>query len=296
MKMAYSPTTWNTNDVITKDKLNKIEQGVKTATRLSGTDIDADKDWGGKNITNPRLIVAAPSAITPATIASYAGPYAHKPNESPYWETPLSFSIPSDFSAIGIPALHRLVRVTIAYSMTTGTTTGKSVVSINGVDCGMTLAYPGGTSTKTMYIAAGSTIAFSVYNPSNDYPEPVISNIDVTLDRGYPFGEVNATDYPALANTPGAVITPYRFTHSESECTFQPADLLQPRYAADADLGYWMVDKYDQEVDVYHLLVVMQHDNGTFEWLDGDGIWLPRRAVEGTFNVIGSFDRRKAHL
>jgi hypothetical protein len=77
---------------------------------------------------------------------------------------------------------------------------------------------------------------------------------------------------------------------------FQPADLLQPRYAADADLGYWMVNKYDQEVDVYHLLVVMQHPNGTFEWLDGDGIWLPRRAVEETFNVIGSFDRRKAHL
>jgi hypothetical protein len=50
--VAYSPTTWNTNDVITKDKLNKIEQGVKTATRLSGTDIDADKNWNGKNITN----------------------------------------------------------------------------------------------------------------------------------------------------------------------------------------------------------------------------------------------------
>ena len=54
--MAYSPTTWNTNDVITKDKLNKIEQGVKTATRLSGTDIDADKDWNGKNITNVGII------------------------------------------------------------------------------------------------------------------------------------------------------------------------------------------------------------------------------------------------
>jgi len=76
---------------------------------------------------------------------------------------------------------------------------------------------------------------------------------------------------------------------------FQPADLLQPKYAADADLGYWMVYEYDPEVDVYHLLVVMQHPNGTFEWLDGDGIWLPRRAVEGTFTVIGSFDRRKAH-
>ena len=57
--MAYSPTTWNTNDVITKDKLNKIEQGVKTATRLSGTDIDTDKDWGGKNITNVGAISCA---------------------------------------------------------------------------------------------------------------------------------------------------------------------------------------------------------------------------------------------
>jgi hypothetical protein len=77
---------------------------------------------------------------------------------------------------------------------------------------------------------------------------------------------------------------------------YHPCDLLEPTYAADADLGFWMVDKYDQEVDVYHLLVVMQHDNGTYEWLDGDGIWLPRRAVEGTFTVIGSFDARKAHL
>ena len=77
---------------------------------------------------------------------------------------------------------------------------------------------------------------------------------------------------------------------------YHPCDLLEPTYAGDAELGFWMVDKYDPEVDVYHLLVVMQHDNGTFEWLEGDGIWLPRSAVEGAFNVIGSFDRRKANL
>jgi hypothetical protein len=77
---------------------------------------------------------------------------------------------------------------------------------------------------------------------------------------------------------------------------FEDSDILEPKYAADAELGYWMVDEYDPEVDVYHLLVVMEHPNGTFEWLDGDGIWLPRSAVEGTFNVIGSFDRRKANL
>jgi len=50
--MAYAPTTWDANDVITKDKLNKIEQGINTASKLSGTDIDTDKNWGGKNITN----------------------------------------------------------------------------------------------------------------------------------------------------------------------------------------------------------------------------------------------------
>ena len=77
---------------------------------------------------------------------------------------------------------------------------------------------------------------------------------------------------------------------------YHSSDLLEPTYAADAELGFWMVDKYDQEVDVYLLQVVVEHPNGTFEWLPGDGIWLPRRAVEGTFTVIGSFDRRKAHL
>jgi nitrate reductase beta subunit len=50
--MAYAPTTWDANDVITKDKLNKIEQGINTASKLSGTDIDTDKDWNEQNITN----------------------------------------------------------------------------------------------------------------------------------------------------------------------------------------------------------------------------------------------------
>jgi hypothetical protein len=51
-EMAYNPTTWGSNDVITKDRLNKMEQGIVSASKLSGTDIDTDKDWNGKNITN----------------------------------------------------------------------------------------------------------------------------------------------------------------------------------------------------------------------------------------------------
>ncbi len=65
--MAYSPTTWNTNDVITKDKLNKIEQGLHAVSKLSGIDIDGDKDWKEKSVTNMKsltLTEAAPDALT----------------------------------------------------------------------------------------------------------------------------------------------------------------------------------------------------------------------------------------
>ena len=69
--MAYAPTTWDANDVITKDKLNKIEQGINTASKLSGTDIDTDKDWGGKNITNVGTLSADTLILSesPFTIA-----------------------------------------------------------------------------------------------------------------------------------------------------------------------------------------------------------------------------------
>ena len=69
--MAYAPTTWDANDVITKDKLNKIEQGINTASKLSGTDIDTDKDWNGKNITNVgRLSSSAARYLLSAAPAS----------------------------------------------------------------------------------------------------------------------------------------------------------------------------------------------------------------------------------
>jgi len=70
--MAYNPTTWGSNDVITKDRLNKIEQGINTASKLSGTDIDTDKNWGGKSITNVGGVYAGKvsAKIVPEIIAS----------------------------------------------------------------------------------------------------------------------------------------------------------------------------------------------------------------------------------
>ncbi len=64
--MVYNPTTWGSNDVITKDRLNKIEQGINTASKLSGTDIDADKNWGGKSITNVGQLQA--NSVTTTTV------------------------------------------------------------------------------------------------------------------------------------------------------------------------------------------------------------------------------------
>lgn len=35
--MAYTPTEWNDGDVITKEKMNKLEQGVKAIAGMEGT-------------------------------------------------------------------------------------------------------------------------------------------------------------------------------------------------------------------------------------------------------------------
>ena len=122
------------------------------------------------------------------------------------------------------------------------------------------------------------------------YPAPLFSHMTSSQTSFWSPARIGAVIGAIL------LIVALAYLVSLPQNKFEDSDLLEPKYAADADLGYWMVNKYDQEVDVYHLLVVMQHPNGTFEWLEGDGIWLPRRAVEGTFDVIGSFDRRKAHL
>ena len=82
--MAYSPTTWTTNEVITKDKLNKIEQGINTASKLSGTDIDTDKDWNGKSITNMKALTLTESS-TPGLLMIY-------PTNSIIWQSSIQRS------------------------------------------------------------------------------------------------------------------------------------------------------------------------------------------------------------
>ena len=148
--MAYSPTTWNTNDVITKDKLNKIEQGIETATLLSGTDIDADKDWGGKNITNVGILGAASIQTTTYTLA--AGTYAPCCYQN-------NSSVPANKTAPPVPA-DRSGSVYVSYNIIGGPGTPATVwLILNGVEVpGSRHTSENGTFDQIVTVAPGDTI------------------------------------------------------------------------------------------------------------------------------------------
>ncbi len=109
--MVYNPTTWGSNDVITKDRLNKMEQGIVSASKLSGTDIDADKDWGGKNITNVGVIRASDVTCvgntnilflsTPSDTVQASSTKVLEGNITT-WQTAAKFLMPSDVLRGGI--------------------------------------------------------------------------------------------------------------------------------------------------------------------------------------------------
>ena len=150
--MAYSPTTWNTNDVITKDKLNKIEQGINTASKLSGTDIDADKDWGGKKITNVGVIRTSDVTCvgntnilflsTPSNTVQASSTNVLEGNISE-WQTAAKFLMPSNVlrGGIRIRAQVKQTYVPGSYSYP------QSRIFVDGVNVGG-LVYDSGTGWK----------------------------------------------------------------------------------------------------------------------------------------------------
>lgn len=71
--MAYTPTTWNNNDVITAEKLNKLEQGVKNeqvgpagpAGAVGATGPKGDKgDPGAQGPAGPSYTLLAANKTT----------------------------------------------------------------------------------------------------------------------------------------------------------------------------------------------------------------------------------------
>jgi len=176
--VAYSPTTWNTNDVITKDKLNKIEQGVKTGTLLSGTDIDTDKNWNGKNITNVGEIdtytgnVGARSQFVdiPGTVVRKSVSYGSTIPESTTQQV-ASVVVPTNYSSVPLSSNLRVVVEAPSWSGSYSSLGWTVTVKRNGVAIGSASGGVFGNKTLTVDttggFAAGDTLTVEVSTPSN---------------------------------------------------------------------------------------------------------------------------------
>mgnify|MGYP000927221707 FL=1 len=188
--MAYNPTTWGSNDVITKDRLNKMEQGVRTGTLLSGTDIDADKDWAGKAITNIGTLdtqtgdvgartgfVDVPGDVlrqtfTPNIALNYNDPPA----------TLATFTVPANYSAdhdsnfrIGVR------RTTGIFTFSTSITVYRNGTQIGSLD--MEFDQSAGNVDTTGGCAAGDVITVKGKYNGDERFNPVVQTVEVKSAR-----------------------------------------------------------------------------------------------------------------
>jgi hypothetical protein len=182
-EMAYNPTTWGSNDVITKDRLNKMEQGIVSASKLSGTDIDTDKDWGGKSITNMKALTLTESS-TPGLLMIY-------PTNSIIWQS----SIQRSTSNLTYTELKRVtsshtgsIRIRLTISPTSGYSSDSVYVGIvvgGGLRAEVSRAVQAGAVTKTVdvIVGAGEIISFQG-RVSNTRATVTITNIQIMGSLG----------------------------------------------------------------------------------------------------------------
>ena len=74
--MAYTPTTWNNDDVITAEKLNKLEQGVKNEqVGPARTSTDQQEQYGRAGPAGPAgAVLTSTDQHEPAGAVGPAGP------------------------------------------------------------------------------------------------------------------------------------------------------------------------------------------------------------------------------
>ena len=75
--MAYTPTTWNDGDVMTAEKMNKLEQGVKNEQVGPAGPAGAKGEKGDPGVAGPKGDKGDPGAQGPAG-PSYTLPAANK--------------------------------------------------------------------------------------------------------------------------------------------------------------------------------------------------------------------------
>jgi len=191
--MAYTPHTWN-NEVITDAKLNALENGLAAASKLSGTDIDADKDWNGKNITNVGTVSAAKyGCATYILTASPHGQICYQDNTtagSGYSATPVRIktapAVPTKFSGT--------VQVNFGVICTSSADSAVAHVYKNGV------AIPGAT------VSAGGSYTTNVASIATDVsPGDIIEIYRSTTGSG--IGAITTFEIRAII-TPNLDVVP----------------------------------------------------------------------------------------
>lgn len=68
--MAYTPTTWNDGDIITKEKLNNVEQGIKTLDEDTITGIELITTGGA---VSSMKITHSSGAVVTVPVTTTAG-------------------------------------------------------------------------------------------------------------------------------------------------------------------------------------------------------------------------------
>ena len=188
--MAYNPTTWGSNDVITKDRLNKMEQGVRTGTLLSGTDIDADKDWAGKAITNIGTLDTQTGDVGARTgFVDVPGDVVRKtfsPNVTLNYNDPpatlATFTVPANYSANHDSNFRIGVWKTTSYFIcSTSITVYRNGAQIGSLDMGYDQS--AGNIDTTGGCKAGDVITVKGKYNGNEMFSPVVQTVEVKSAR-----------------------------------------------------------------------------------------------------------------
>jgi hypothetical protein len=152
-----------------------MEQGIVSASKLSGTDIDADKNWNGKSITNTRSIATSYLSVDKITFTRKMS--VADINGTIFYTNSNTYSVSSgqptftDIPTITVPpGLVDGSTITIAASIYSPSYRSTTLTCyINGVSTASLSYTPEvsswGSSSNTVTIKSGDVISFALYPP-----------------------------------------------------------------------------------------------------------------------------------
>ena len=146
-KPAHGDVDWH---IPVNGNWDKIDTELDKALKISGTTIDADKDWGGKNITNVGSLGAASIQTTTYTLAA-------DPNAPCCYQN--NSSVPATKTAPPVPA-GRSGTVYVSYNIIGSLSAPATVwLTLNGAEVpGSRHTSNSGTFDQIVTVAPGDTI------------------------------------------------------------------------------------------------------------------------------------------